>query len=111
MIIRALAVLAITLAALAVGWIVGHRRGYLEAEADCRREEARAARLAKLSFELACQRPMTLAEAEAAILRTMQTTRKPPRRSPRDVERKYGYQPVADGPPPTIAPPKPPAPR
>lgn len=62
---------------LGVLWLLHSRR---LAERDDARVERRAVRIATLSYDLACTRGMTLAEAETAILKAMQTL---PSKAPR----------------------------
>lgn len=54
----------------------------------------------------------TLSEIiRSAIVETLERSAPAERASPRKIERKYGYQPIATGPAPTRAPTKPPRPR
>jgi hypothetical protein len=59
-----------------------YRQGYTVAERDHARAEVRARRVAAIAADLARNRPATLEQAEAAILRAMQT---PPSGRPKPI--------------------------
>lgn len=61
----------VALLAFALGGRLGCRQGYRQAERDQARADLRALRLAKLSYDFARTTAVSMADAEAMILRAM----------------------------------------